>query len=86
MRRVGETVPMEEAKRRALEFLGERKYVKPSEVARAIWPGVVFRSQGAAGAAGRILRVLQREGKARWRCTWSGDRERSWGWERISTE
>jgi len=81
MRRVKDRVPMDECKRRALEYLREWRerirYIKASSVAGAIWPGVEFKPQGAGAAASRILRVLQKDGLVVWSASNEGD---DWGW------
>lgn len=77
MRRVKEAVPLEECKRRAMEYLRahRRQFTKASSVAGVIWPGVEFHSQGAGAAASRILKHLERDGLAKW----SSD-DHDWGW------
>lgn len=78
MRRVKDAVPLEEAKRRALEYLQKSgyPYQKASMVAGAIWPDTVFHSQGGGAAASRILKALEREGKVKW----SSNGRKDWGW------
>ena len=76
MRRVKNSVPLDECKRRALAFLrSHHGMVKASAVASAIWPDAEFRSQGAGAAASRILVHLQRGGLVEWTSTNS-----DWGW------
>ena len=61
-------VPIEEAKRRALAYLIDQggRPAKLNCIALAIWPDATFTSQGAAGAASRIVKLLQKEGKVGW--------------------
>jgi hypothetical protein len=66
MRRVRTTVPMEEAKRRALLHLRGRPMEKASRVAYAIWPETNFTSQGAGASASRVLRLLIKDSLVRW--------------------
>jgi hypothetical protein len=79
LRRVKEPVPYEEAKRRALVYLRGRSGLVPASwVAEAIWPKTRWiRSQGAGGAALRILKRMEKEGLAEW---WVGEKRSSWGW------
>lgn len=73
---------MEEAKRRALEFGGrEEGLTVASSFADAIWPGHRMTPQGAGAAASRILKALEKEGRAGWRSYYerAGSRSR-WGW------
>jgi hypothetical protein len=77
------SVPMDEAKRRALEFLagqprdkrGQRIPITAACVAEAIWPGNQMHTQGAGGAASRILKRLEQDGRAYWTSNDNG-----WGW------
>lgn len=65
MRRVVETVPLAEARRRALAYLvkqGGYLYVKANCIGYAIWPGVDMTSQGAGAAASRILKGMEKDG------------------------
>lgn len=64
------------AKERAVRFLGS--YRAPSAaswVADAIWPSHTMTAQGAGGAASRVLKVLEKEGRVRWT---SGNHGRGW--------
>ena len=80
MKRVLNPVPMAEAKQRALDALGEQKYVKASAVAWRIWPDATFlTSQGAGAAASRILKALEKDGRVKWSC--ASDRS-DWGYRR----
>lgn len=78
MRRVKISVPLEVCKARALEYLRGKTYVKASSVGVAIWPDSLFHSQGAAAAAGRTLKELEREGKIKWSRS-----DYDWGWQII---
>lgn len=75
-------MPMEEAKRRALEFgqLQGSKLLPASWFADAIWPGHRMEPQGAGAAASRVLVALRREGRAGWESRYSGGRRSDWGW------
>jgi hypothetical protein len=69
-------VPLAVAKERALACLRTAGGLLPAHwVAAAIWPDHKMHSQGAGGAATRILKRLEKEGLARWDCD-----GRSWGW------
>lgn len=82
LRRVRERVPMEEAKRRAVEHGRGKGLLPASDFAGAIWPGAEWRAaQGAGAAASRILKALERDGRARWRVEYQGARAFRWGWE-----
>lgn len=74
MRRVKKRVDLETAKARALACLDRQRPYAASFVANYIWPGHDMTGQGAGGAASRILRVLQQEGKAA---------PLDWGWIRT---
>lgn len=70
MRRVPETVPLDECKHRCLEFMRSmpRGYLmKASEAAVHIWPEARFTGQGAGAAASRILTALKRDGLVSWK-------------------
>ena len=73
-----EAVPLEECKRRALEYLKahRREFTKASSVAYVIWPDAEFHAQGAGAAASRILKHLERDGAAHW-----GGNDHDWGWK-----
>ncbi len=69
VRKVGDTVPIDEAKRRALVYLAglqPRDWARPSYVANAIWPNTRWRAQGAGFIGARILRLLKDDGLVRW--------------------
>ncbi len=79
MRRVQETVPMEQCKSRAMTALSKRPQ-PASAIAVSIWPDAQWKAaQGAGAAASRILKHLERDGKARWIVMGEG-RFRTWGW------
>ena len=85
--RVRESVPLKEAKRRALRAL--RPYLmdslkSPAHVAEYIWPGHAMKPQGAGLAAVRILRMLEKEGLARWTHKTSHSGMANWGWYKTS--
>jgi hypothetical protein len=70
-RYVVEAVPRTIAKVRALNFLSQpgqvsRGLTPNALVAKAIWPGHTMRPQGAALAAGRVLKALETDGKVRY--------------------
>lgn len=69
-------VTLEEAKERALKVLNYHP-LNASFIADVIWPDHAMHAQGAGAAASRVLKVLEKEGKARWACT-----RYSWGWVR----
>jgi hypothetical protein len=72
------SVPLGLAKARALACLeaNRGKGVLPAHcVAAVIWPEHRMKSQGAGAAASRILKHLEKEGKARWYGDAAG-----WGW------
>lgn len=82
MKRVKESVPMEECKLRALRYLASSQhhpYVRASAIAYAIWPDVEFRAQGAGAAASRIMRRLIDDGLARWNAEHDGG-WKNWGY------
>ena len=62
-------VTYEEARKRALVLLADRKEWPASMVADAIWPGHNMTGQGAGGAGSRVLRRMEKEGLV-WRSTW----------------
>lgn len=80
MRRVGERVPMEECKRRAIEYgRGHEGLIPASSFAEAIWPDAQFITpQGAGAAASRILKALQRDGRAPVRTSYARRGWRVW--------
>lgn len=70
------------AKKRAVAYLkkqpklhGQRIPIPAQCVADVIWPGHAMRSQGAGGAASRILKKMSDEKLCRWT-----NREGNWGW------
>jgi len=72
----GDPVPVEECKRRALDFgRGQNRLLPASSFAEAVWPGHRMKAQGAGAAASRILKLLAKEGKAGWSSDGSW-----WGW------
>jgi hypothetical protein len=78
-------LPIEECKRRALacgQTVGTGELRRASFFAEAIWPGHPMKPQGAGAAASRILKLLEREGRAGWRCVYdrASSRGRRWGW------
>jgi len=76
MRRVKNSVPLDECKCRALAYLRSHPgCVKASMVAGSIWPDAEFKAQGAGAAASRILVHLQRDGLVEWTST-----DSDWGW------
>jgi hypothetical protein len=72
------------ASSRALAFLkrqprdkrGRRIPVKAAQVADEIWPDHRMTSQGAGGAASRILHQMEQQQL----CEWIARGDRSWGW------
>lgn len=73
-------VPLNECKRRAVEFgKGQREPLPASSFAAAIWPGHKMTGQGAGAAASRALKNLEKEGRAGWRSIGDGPFKR-WGW------
>lgn len=89
MRKVGQRVPIEEAKRRALVYLGSHFHgrghlSRPSEVGGVIWLDTRRMSaQGLGLAAVRILKLLEKDGLARWVHRSEGKFE-DWGWAATS--
>jgi len=81
MRRVTERVPIEECCRRAFAVLSGTS--KPaSSIAQAIWPEASWRAaQGAGAAASRVLKAMEKDGRAAWIVRGEG-RSRVWGWVR----
>lgn len=71
-------VPMPVAEARALRAL-TRYPVPASSIAAHIWPGHQMRAQGAGAAASRVLKRLERQGRARWTAN-----DHSWGWIRTA--
>lgn len=90
VRKVGQRVPIEEAKRRALAYLGKhfgtRHLCRPCEVGRAIWPDArnTMRPQGLGLAAVRILKLLEEDKLSRWECRSDGMRRTVGGWTSSS--
>lgn len=76
--KTGEPVTAEEAERRALSALSYLNPIPANGIANKIWPDHSMRAQGAGGAASRVLKRLEKQGKARW----ASDASR-WGWIRI---
>jgi len=76
------TVPLDEAKRRAVAFGQTLSYPEPaSSFAEAIWPGHRMTAQGAGAAASRILKALEKEGRAGWTPGYDRASSRTrWGW------
>lgn len=62
------------AEKRALSALSKNP-VPASCVADRIWPGHDMKPQGAGAAASRILKRLEKQGRARWTCN-----SFNWGW------
>jgi hypothetical protein len=81
LRRVKQPVAYETARTRVLSVI-DAEPNPPSWFASAIWPGVAFSSQGAAGAATRILKRMEREGLVKWICV-GHHPDRRWGWVRA---
>jgi hypothetical protein len=83
MRRVKETVPLEECKRRALLHLAKidiRSLESAAFIAQSIWPDAKFLTgQGAGAAASRILRKMKDDGTAVWTST-----DQNWGYKLTS--
>jgi len=77
-----EPVPMAECKRRCLDFGKDQNFLLPaSEFAGAIWPDHRMTPQGAGAAASRVLKALEREGRAGWRPHYERSESRTrWGW------
>lgn len=77
------SVPYEEAKRRVISYLRTRRETTPAAwIAEEIWPGNKMRSQGAGGAASRILRLMSKEGLVEWSITITPMGKRlGWGWK-----
>lgn len=73
--REGQRIPIDVAENRALAALSVTELRFASDIAAAIWPGHEMKPQGAGAAASRILKRLERKGRARWTV-----RDRSWGW------
>lgn len=71
-------VDMETAKARALTVLSHKTPNPASHIAGFIWPDHSMKPQGAGAAASRILKSLERDGKARW-----VHRGNHWGWVRA---
>lgn len=70
---------MEIAKERVLSHMRAahpRHLHKASALSYVIWPDHQMNSQGAGGAASRILRHLEKEGTIQW-TSGGGD----WGWK-----
>ena len=74
-------VSMVQAERRAFEALSPtpNMLATPASIADAIWPDHNMKPQGAAGAASRVLKRLQKRGLARW-----VSRKNNWGWCRTA--
>lgn len=73
-----QTTDMGRAKARAMLFLGRYTARQPSAaslVADAIWPEHRMTAQGAGGAASRVLKALEKDGRVRWT---SGKHGRGW--------
>ena len=77
------SVPYEESKRRAIEYLRAHATTRPAHmIACAIWPEHKMKSQGAGGAASRILRLMAKENLVRWTCETTAMGHRlSGGWK-----
>ena len=71
-------VSMSEAEQRALAVLRPDRLLAASAVGDAIWPDHQMTSQGAGGAASRVLQRLERRGLVRWSST-----SQQWGWRRV---
>jgi hypothetical protein len=86
MKRVQTHVAIDEAILRALTFLVSYppgNLAKASQLAYAIWPDITFRSQGAGGAASRVLRAAEKRGLCTWTTRWNSPRSDS-GWAILS--
>ena len=70
------------AKERAIEALDDRHPRNAATIAAAIWPDHEMTAQGAGAAASRILKVLEKEGLARWSCSLVGNHY-VWGWSKV---
>lgn len=71
------TVTDEVAERRALAYLTH--HPKPANaVADAIWPDHSMKPQGAGGAASRVLKRLEEQGKVKWKSD-----GHTWGWVKV---
>jgi hypothetical protein len=72
-------VDLATAKRRALAYLvkaDRRELIVANCIAIEIWPDHEMTSQGAGAAASRVMKVLEKDGLARW----NGDHEH-WGYQ-----
>jgi hypothetical protein len=67
------------AEERALRALS-RHPVPASSIATHIWPGHRMKAQGAGAAASRVLKRLERQGRARWTAN-----NHCWGWIRTAS-
>lgn len=78
-------VNLETAKERAWKALKYDDLQPAHVIADSIWPGHEMTSQGAGGAASRILKVLEKEGRAEWRTIYNRTTREpvNWGWVRI---
>lgn len=72
-------VSLDVAKQRALNCLAIVDAPLPaSAVADAIWPEHNMKVQGAGAAASRVLKVLEKEKKVKWKSNDNG-----WGWVKV---
>lgn len=76
--KTGTPITVQQAEQRALLALSHIDPIPANGVANKIWPDHSMRSQGAGGAASRVLKRLEKQGKARW--TINAGR---WGWIRL---
>lgn len=77
-------VPLDECKSRALAFGRQQppgQFLPASEFASVIWPGHRMQPQGAGAAATRVLKALEKEGRAGWHPGYDRGQSRTrWGW------
>lgn len=76
-------VRAETAEQRGLEALDPNNARPASMIANAIWPDHEMRAQGAGAAASRILKRLEKTGRARYTTVYRNGRPTTQGWIRC---
>ena len=71
------------AEQRALEALDANRPTPASVIADAIWLDHEMRAQGAGAAASRILKRLEKAGRARHTTVYRNGHPTTWGWIRC---
>ena len=73
------SVSLEECKRRAGEYgRAQQEPMPASSFADAIWPGHRMKPQGAGLAASRVLKEMEKSGRAGWVSRLTAGHQ--WGW------